>query len=534
MATSFFSFLEGIESAVDQAAQGIEKEVNDMVQNMDAEVDLEDILERLAAGKGHDDTIASAFKQLDLLAYDHPPQVLYNWILEDKVLPVACAALCRIDASARAVHSVGSCIRVLNRLWDALDQTKTSDDEVAHFAEQIVGHTENGRALLKAIQVEDPQAQVGGLVLIRRVYPYRRAVLSKNLLSDPEAIHALVGILQSVESSSWAAGDTDAATLCCECVGLLRLVTEEDGDVRMIVTFQDGTETLLTIVAHALSAAGGGQLPMEIACSAARCVLQLCQHGPTAMRYMRETGHLVSIAKTLRIATNIQRNTVEAAQQLEGLIVLTLDIVDTFASGSGGDPDPEATTNCNTLIQSGQALQIFCLEAIPAAHIRTETKLRLTKTLSLVLHHCGEQALKIMAADPAGGTPYAPLPALVQLLLNPSTPLALQMTLDLLLEKIFARSHELQRNLGDLLCRGTDPSAVTFLDALNIPETEPEKPLLPGWESAFDPNSGRTYYLNRSTGVTQWEKPEDRTPKALQEPGFWFANHLLGHAFAWQ
>eukprot|EP00929_Paragymnodinium_shiwhaense_P110195 TRINITY_DN7699_c0_g1_i1.p1 TRINITY_DN7699_c0_g1~~TRINITY_DN7699_c0_g1_i1.p1 ORF type:complete len:651 (+),score=233.11 TRINITY_DN7699_c0_g1_i1:139-2091(+) len=29
-----------------------------------------------------------------------------------------------------------------------------------------------------------------------------------------------------------------------------------------------------------------------------------------------------------------------------------------------------------------------------------------------------------------------------------------------------------------------------------------------GWESAVDPKSGRTYYMNRATGQTTWEKPE--------------------------
>merc|ERR1719223_1073862 len=85
--------------------------------------------------------------------------------------------------------------------------------------------------------------------MLRRVYPHTRAVLNQNLLSDPSAIGALMEILHS----SSADGGEDAATLCTECVQFLRLVTEQDSEVRMILVFQDGPEALLAIVARALT-----------------------------------------------------------------------------------------------------------------------------------------------------------------------------------------------------------------------------------------------------------------------------------------
>jgi len=36
----------------------------------------------------------------------------------------------------------------------------------------------------------------------------------------------------------------------------------------------------------------------------------------------------------------------------------------------------------------------------------------------------------------------------------------------------------------------------------------PATGLPPGWEAALDPNSGRYYYANRTTGQTQWTPPE--------------------------
>jgi protein transport protein SEC31 len=39
------------------------------------------------------------------------------------------------------------------------------------------------------------------------------------------------------------------------------------------------------------------------------------------------------------------------------------------------------------------------------------------------------------------------------------------------------------------------------------PAKAPEPTLLPGWSAAADPTTGRTYYYNHSTGVSQWEPP---------------------------
>ena len=42
--------------------------------------------------------------------------------------------------------------------------------------------------------------------------------------------------------------------------------------------------------------------------------------------------------------------------------------------------------------------------------------------------------------------------------------------------------------------------------------------LPPGWSSAIDPNSGRTYYVNSATGQTTWEPPAAAPPPANPPP----------------
>ena len=38
-----------------------------------------------------------------------------------------------------------------------------------------------------------------------------------------------------------------------------------------------------------------------------------------------------------------------------------------------------------------------------------------------------------------------------------------------------------------------------------------------GWEQANDPGSGKTYYHNNTTGVTQWDKPTMGNPKVDEQ-----------------
>lgn len=52
-----------------------------------------------------------------------------------------------------------------------------------------------------------------------------------------------------------------------------------------------------------------------------------------------------------------------------------------------------------------------------------------------------------------------------------------------------------------------EPWAVQAAPAQPQPAAEPS--LAPGWVGHSDPSSGKTYYYNASTGITQWEFPEN-------------------------
>ncbi|CAK0788234.1 unnamed protein product, partial [Prorocentrum cordatum] len=192
--------------------------------------------------------------------------------------------------------------------------------------------------MIKLLQIEDVDSQTQGLALLRRVYPHTSNVFASRL-SDPACISSLMLILQTSGGSPWALdcpADQDAiqgfAALCSECVHFLRLVTREHGDVRMIVTFQDGVEALLAIVAQALGAPACAACDafFRIAADACACVRQLADHDAVARKYMREAGHLAGVMRTLRCAVGSLEAAPAARARLEELAVSLLDIIAVF------------------------------------------------------------------------------------------------------------------------------------------------------------------------------------------------------------
>ncbi|CAE7241934.1 unnamed protein product [Symbiodinium natans] len=245
---------------------------------------------------------SSSSVPMRVLARNQAATILHGWVVEDRVVPVVCAALCRVESAELAAAPLA---RTLNGMGRALDSTGTTKEEMASFHEQIVRRTENGKAMLKLLQATDLASRTESLALLRRVYPQTSKVLGRHLLSDPQSIAALMQILQEAGGSSWADAPEEAA-LCAECVHFLRLVTAEDGDVRMIIIFQDGAEALLAIATQALSAASGSSGSdaasafLGLAGDACVCVQQLVGQGPVAQKYMREAGHLATVTRTLR------------------------------------------------------------------------------------------------------------------------------------------------------------------------------------------------------------------------------------------
>lgn len=277
--SGFLGFLNTLGDLAEEAVQDIEKEVDGAIQHMDAGIDLDDILESIALAGKDEAALAAAYQKLEKLAADQTPTVLRGWVIDGRVVPKICAALCKVESSRSAAASLA---RTLNALMEALDKTEATQEELKGFSEQLVRHTENGKAMLKIMQVDDPYSQKEGLALLRRIYPDVSHMLSKNLLSDPASIDALMRILQAAGGSPWAVeGGEVAFALCAECVCFLRLVTQQDGDVRMIVTFQDGVEALLAIVAQALGALRGADASsfIRVAADACVCVLQLASQG---------------------------------------------------------------------------------------------------------------------------------------------------------------------------------------------------------------------------------------------------------------
>jgi len=90
----------------------------------------------------------------------------------------------------------------------------------------------------------------------------------------------------------------------------------------------------------------------------------------------------------------------------------------------------------------------------------------------------------------------------------------------------FSFLQDASSGLNDSLCAGRGPAPG-------------HKGLPAGWESAVDPNSGKTYFYNHTLGKSQWDKPEDRSPPGSLPSGWecavdpnsgktYFYNHTLG------
>ncbi|CAE7655270.1 imp4 [Symbiodinium sp. CCMP2456] len=400
MASAFFSLIdsigetfEGVVENVENVVGTVEKEVEGAVQQMDAGVDLDDVLEEIQLATD-EAALLEAYRRLEVLATSQAAVILHGWVVEDRVVPVVCAALCRVESAKLAAAPLA---RTLNGMGRALDSTGTTFEETCAFHEQIVRRTENGKAMLKLLQATDPASRTESLALLRRVYPQTSKVLGRHLLSDPQSIAALMQILQEAGGSSWADVPEEAA-LCAECVHFLRLVTAEDGDVRMIITFQDGAEALLAIATQALSvASSSGSLDaasalLSLAGNACVCVQQLVGQGPVAQKYMREAGHLTTVLRTLRCFFGALALQAEGSAWTSGLhaaATVLLDTLAAFVMKAGS----EAAGNSKVLVQSrGGLLEMVCMEVLPCPGLGP-LRLRAVEVLAGALAAAEEKTL---------------------------------------------------------------------------------------------------------------------------------------------
>ncbi|KAL3762192.1 hypothetical protein ACHAW5_002780 [Stephanodiscus triporus] len=73
---------------------------------------------------------------------------------------------------------------------------------------------------------------------------------------------------------------------------------------------------------------------------------------------------------------------------------------------------------------------------------------------------------------------------------------------------------------ADAAALGADPSALELASHTTPQPLEPEL-IAAGWESAKDPNSGKSYYFRRSTNERSWNKPDLPKSDVEQLPDGW-------------
>ncbi|CAK9071688.1 unnamed protein product [Durusdinium trenchii] len=451
MASALFSFIdsigetfEGVVENVETVVGNVEKEVDSAVQQIDAGVDLDDVLEEIELAGTDETAFLAACKRLEGLAQSQTATILHGWVVEDRVVPVVCAALCRVESAKLAA---GPLARTLNGMGQALDSTGTTPEELRAFHEQIVRRTENGKAMMKLLQAQGVASRTQGLALLRRVYPETSSVLGRHLLSDPESISALMQILQDAKNNTT---EVEEVALCAECVQFLRLVTAKDSDVRMIVTFQDGVEALLAIAAHALSAgssAGPASVTfLSLATDACVCVLQLVGQGPVAQKYMREAGHLLALIRSLR-AVVMAAGLTEAggaswALGVRNVATVLLEAVGSFVSTAG----IEAEQNSKALVQSTGFVELVC--EVLQYHF-DPLRLQAVQILTGAVRAAPEPSLGFFNANIQGGSMLDFFVATV--LGKMSTPLEVRAAIEVLLAAGLERSADVRKALVSAL-----------------------------------------------------------------------------------
>uniref|UniRef100_A0A7S4QN90 WW domain-containing protein n=1 Tax=Alexandrium monilatum TaxID=311494 RepID=A0A7S4QN90_9DINO len=528
MASVLFGFIDSLNEGLEGAVSTLETEVDGAIQQLDAGVDLDEVLEEIEQAGGDEAALLTAYRRLETLASGQAPAVLRGWVVEGRVVPAACTGLCRAGPLRRAA---GPLAKVLNGMGGALEQTEATPEELRAYAEQLVRHTENGRAMLKLMQVDEPEAQAQSLALLRRVYPYKSSDLGRHLLSDPESIAALVQILQAAGGSPWTAdvaeGSTEA-TLCAECVQFLRLITREDEHVRTILAFQDGVEALLAIVAQALGTLQSAEsiLLMSIAADVCACVQQLATHGAVVQKLMRENGQLSAVLKTLRCVTSVLAVAPAANKPgLEAIVVALMAAIAAFTDSAIAGS--EAAVNAAALVQGTPLVEAICVESLPAVHLGHEVKVRMLDVLLATLAAADEGVLRFLVLAPSG----APvLDGLVAMLLEDSTPLPTRAALDRLLAAGLGRSAYVRNSLAQGLEVAGGAAEVTEAPEGAAPPDSPRKapssPKISRPPSALE--AGRRLYAVLSGAAP---RAGGGSPPSgwLADPPVWFAAHLLGH-----
>ncbi|CAE7947841.1 C15C7.7 [Symbiodinium sp. KB8] len=358
----------------------------------------------------------SSARSLSVLATSQAAAILHGWVVEDRVVPVVCAALCRVECGQQSLR------RTLNGMGRALDSTGTTFEETCAFHEQIVRRTENGKAMLKLLQATDPASRTESPKLGDIFSPFCRfcarrfkKVLGRHLLSDPQSIAALMQILQTgtvvtettmkkseeAGGSSWADVPEEAA-LCAECVHFLRLVTAEDGDVRMIITFQ----ALLAIATQALQ---GSLQQRDAVLELQVCVQQLVGQGPVAQKYMREAsagageaGHLTTVLRTLRCVFGALALQAEGSAWTSGLHVRPAapmnDTLAAFVMKAGSEAlgragrDGVQSWRAAKVQSRGGLLEMVCMEVLPCPGLGP-LRLRAVEVLAGALAAAEEKTL---------------------------------------------------------------------------------------------------------------------------------------------
>ena len=136
-----------------------------------------------------------------------------------------------------------------------------------------------------------------------------------------------------------------------------------EGDVRMIITLQDGAEALLAIATQALSVAStsssldSASALLSLAGNACVCVQQLVGQAPVAQKYMREAGQLTTLLRTLRCvfgALALQARGSAWTSGLHAAATVLLDTLAAFVIKAGS----EGAGNAKVMVQSAGLLEM--------------------------------------------------------------------------------------------------------------------------------------------------------------------------------
>lgn len=183
---------------------------------------------------------------------------------------------------------------------------------------------------------------------------------------------------------------------------------------------------------------------LQIANDACFCVRQLALQGAVAQRYMRESGHLTAVTRTLRMVFHVLS---ARPAELAGVATVLLQTVGVFVSTSADSA--EAAGNAAAVLRDGVLADLVCGDLLQVDNPDPTVLMKALRSLKEVVSAAeGTGLLPLIPSPVAGNDTPRPFDTFISVLLCPSRPFHLQELLGDLIADVLSRNAFVRERLA--------------------------------------------------------------------------------------